>query len=167
MKTLLTLVSFVALAIGSAQARSIDLSLFSGKYNGTTSLALSGTTYTGPASLAFKVKPSGKAGTLSITGNISASGTTYDMSDSFQFFTSHAMAIAKVAPPIVSTPASGTYSSTTRTITASATYVTAGVSVTCRVKQVGHKATLTVVESINSGGTVVYQLTYSGTRHVK
>jgi hypothetical protein len=166
MKPLLTLVSLIALAVGSAQARSIDLSLFKGKYNGTTTLNYGGNAYTGPASLAFKVKPSGKAGTLSVASSITAGGGI-DTSNSFQFFASHAMNIAKIAPAIQNTPLSGTYTSTTRTINASAAYFTAGIIVTCKLKQSGHKATLTVVETINSGGSVLYQITYTGTRHVK
>lgn len=168
MKPLLALATLIALALGSAHARSVtDLSLFSGKYTGSTSLTLSGTTVTGPASLAFKVKPSGKAGTLDITGNFSVNGTTYDASNSFQFSPSHAMSLAKVAPPIVLTSVAGTYHSSSRTITGTAVYTTLGITVTCKVTQAGHKATLTVVESLSTGGTVPYQLTYVGTRHVK
>jgi hypothetical protein len=169
MKSLLTLVSLIALAVGSARARSTtDLSLFKGKYQGSTVVLLSGSgTFTGPASLAFNVKPSGKAGTLSVVGSFSGGGSTFDMSNAFQFFANHAVTIAKVAPPFVATSVSGTYRSTTRTIQASGVFSTVQFSLTCKVKQTGHKATLTAVYTLTSSGSVVYQITYTGTRHVK
>jgi hypothetical protein len=166
MKSLLALVSFIALAVGSAQASS-DLSPFGGKYNGTTKLTYLNQTYTGPASLGFKVKSSGKAGTLSIAASVIAGGNSFDAGNSFRFSPNMAVHIAKLAPAIQTTPLSGTYSSTSRTITASAVYLNAGVTLTCKVKQTGHKVTLTVVETITSSGSVVYQITYIGTRHVK
>lgn len=166
MKSLLALVSLITLAIGSARAfTTTDLSLFAGRYHGSVSL---GPTYTGPATLTFKVSPTGKAATLSIAGNVTIFGTTYDVGNRFRFSRGHSVHIAKVEPPILEMPVSGVYSYFSQSLTASATYTTSKITIWCTVLKSGHKATLNVEETVKSSGSSdLYQITYSGTCHVK
>jgi len=160
-----------------AQARTFpDLSAFGGKkLTGTITLNFSGAfSFTGPATVNVVVPKSGRSATFNISGSISASGTTYPLTNTFTFSPSKNFTVQDLVFhfPAATTGASGKYSSTKRIINYSApfNYQTSSgtVSGTVRVHSTKSKQTIEFTYTIFVNGSgPVYQFTVTASRKIK
>jgi hypothetical protein len=167
--TLLAAAAILALGSSSLFAKPVDLSEFKGTYNGTTSLFYMGTSYAGTSVMTFKVPKNGRSGNLSVNANISSGGSAADVSNNFNFASNKVLTISRLAPLIVDTPVSGSYSVKKQTTINGTGSPGMGVTTTLftKVKRTAKRAKLTAVYSVFSGGVLAYQTTYIGSRRLK
>jgi hypothetical protein len=167
--------AFFAMALAAEGKTFPDLSAFRGKLKGTMSLSVGAATATGPSSVNVIVPKSGRSATFNISGSVSASGTTYPLSNTFTFHPSKNFTVQDLVFHFLggsTTSASGKYSSTKRNINYSAPFnyqtSTGTVSGTIRVHTTKTKQTVELTYTIFVDGSgPVYQFNITASRKIK
>ena len=138
---LLLITSTLAIAVGTPETKAARLNFeeLEGVFkNGTTTLVYSGSTYTGSSRVTVKPTNKGRKGRLTVAGNFVVGGTNYDAANTYQFGGGSSFSTQRLAPVILDTPLSGTFTSNAKKLQAIGTAIYMGsatVRVTVKLKK--------------------------------